>query len=201
MTHAMTRLATLATVLCLTACPDDDDGDTNNTTVSTTAPTTTSPSDSSGGNEESTGGEEESSGPSTTTPAEESSTAPADSSSGEGGGCNAQDECIEDNDCAGGGLCIDCICVGGEESGGDCTPGACGECADVNMCVACVQMMMGECETENVACNMNPECNALIMCSNMCGMDMKCAQQCATDHPDGVEAFNALIGCAQMNCL
>jgi hypothetical protein len=120
---------TALVALGLTGCPADDDGDTTNvtnaTTTATTTMTTTDATESSGGQEESS----TATTASTTTPAEESSTAPAESSSG-GDMCSDTDECQDDTDCAGGGMCLACICVGGEETGGGMSDyGPCDMCA------------------------------------------------------------------------
>jgi hypothetical protein len=121
----LTPFALLAT-LGLTACPaGDDDEDTTNASQSTTI--TTNP-----GTEESSG--EGSGTMSTTTPAETGSESDsggetaADSSSG-GDECTPADECREDTDCAGGGSCLSCICVGGEDTGATMSGyGACDAC-------------------------------------------------------------------------
>lgn len=120
---------TALVALGLTGCPADDDGDTTNatnvtTSVSTTNMTTTDGTEESGPSEESSSGTA-----STTTPAEESSTAPAESSSG-GSDCQPTDECQDDTQCPGGGMCLGCICVGGEETGGGSSGyGSCDMCA------------------------------------------------------------------------
>lgn len=128
MSHKLATSMTLALALGLTACGGDDDGDTTNVTNATTLGTTMTTSDST----ESTGGMEESSSAGTTAttmPAEESSTAPAESSTGDA--CSATDECQADMDCPGGGMCLDCICVGGESTGGGMSDyGPCDMCAD-----------------------------------------------------------------------
>ncbi|MEZ4228475.1 MAG: hypothetical protein R3B89_04865 [Polyangiaceae bacterium] len=83
-------------------------------------------------------------------------------------------------------------------TGSDCTSGGSGvPCAT---CLQSAQASGGCCEAENVACNMNTECNALITCANGCGADQACAQQCGMDHPNGVSDFNTLIGCIQSAC-
>jgi hypothetical protein len=122
------KLATSITVIALglVACGGGDDSDTTNVTNATTITTSVSTTEAM----ESSGGESSSGGTSasTTMPTDESSTAPSESSSG--GGCAPTDECQDDPDCPGGGMCLDCICVGGETTGGGASDyGPCDMCA------------------------------------------------------------------------
>lgn len=121
---------TALVALGLTGCPADDDGDTTNatnvTTTITTTMTTTDATEESGPSEESSTGATAS----TTTPAEESSTAPAEESSSGGSDCQPTDECQDSTQCPGGGMCLGCICVGGEDTGGGSSGyGSCDMCA------------------------------------------------------------------------
>jgi hypothetical protein len=93
-------------------CPKDDSGDDAATNATATEPSTTAPSESSssGPAESSSTSPAESS---STGPAESSSTGPADSSTGES--CPAEAECQDDTQCPGGGACLGCVCVGGNQ--------------------------------------------------------------------------------------
>jgi len=99
--------------------------------------------------------------------------------------------------CAPGEDCVAGTCLPGEPV---CGAGMCGACADINECVMCAQGMGAECAAQNAACNANPACNTILMCSNACGMDQACATQCETDNPEGVEDFNGLIDCIVATC-
>jgi hypothetical protein len=127
------RWIALAGSLTLLACPSGDDDNTS-TSVSTTiaSTTTTGPSESSSGpGETSTGVAESSSGPM-------ESSGVADSSTGEA--CPADAECMDDSMCPGGGMCVGCLCVGGNQ----CDPIVKGEwnaCVDENG------------QTDNTLCN------------------------------------------------
>lgn len=144
-----------ASLVVLLACPAEEN-DTNATTTLTTSttidPSTTTSDESSG-----TTPAESSEGP-TTTPDE--STGPADSSSG-GEVCPPEtSECTEDAQCAGGGTCVGCLCLGGNQ----CDPIIPGEW---NSCVG------PNGNTDNTLCNWvgSGEATGFIGCLNSAGMD------------------------------
>lgn len=106
----VTRWIALGSVTLLFACPKDDNSDDGNTSMTTTMQPTTSgveESSSTAPAETSTGVAE------TSTGVAETSTGVAESSSD--GACAAGSECMEDMDCPGGGMCLGCVCVGGNQ--------------------------------------------------------------------------------------
>lgn len=129
--HAARWIA-LGSLTLLLACPKDDNSDDGATNPTTTDPTTTTaPAESSSGPAETSSSEGSSSG------APESS-GPADSSTGEE--CPAGSECMDDTMCPGGGTCVGCVCIGGNQ----CDPIVQGEW---NACVG------KDGNTDNTLCN------------------------------------------------
>lgn len=136
-------------------CPGGGDGGSDATTVSgttTTDPTTvtdptttTAPAESSTGVAESSSSSSEASGP-------------ADTSTGEA--CPAEAECMDDSMCPGGGMCVGCICLGGNQ----CDPIVQGEW---NSCVG------ANGNTDNTLCNWvgTGEATGFIGCLNSASMD------------------------------
>ncbi len=202
MTTKLAHLVALTAAFGLTACPADDDGDTTNASNVTTASTsvsTTEPAESSGGMEESSGTASTTVG--TTEPMEESSTAPSDSSSG-GDECLPTDECREDGDCAGGGMCISCLCVGGEETGtGECGTNistqnaACDECIFTNCCAEAQACWGDETVTEPTECVELNNCIGMNNC-----MDQACIEENCSEFAGSIEPFLALNMCIGTSC-
>ena len=126
------RWLTLGSLALTLACPSDDDDDGADTQTSDPSSSTTAPSESSSGPAESSTGAESSSG------AAESSSGAAESSSG--ALCPIDAECQDDAQCPGGGMCLDCICIGGNQ----CDPIVVGEW---NACVG------KDGNTDNTLCN------------------------------------------------
>ncbi len=147
----------MASLTFMLACPADDENETAaETTVSATTvdPTTTSGETSTSAPAESSS----SSGVGETTTAPAESSGPSDSSSE--GGCAAGSECMDDSMCPGGGSCIGCICVGGNQ----CDPVVPGEW---NSCVG------ANGNTDNTLCNWvgSGSATGFIGCLNSAGMD------------------------------
>lgn len=67
-------------------------------------------------------------------------------------------------------------------------------------CFACAQADGGECFDVLETCNANPECAALIDCTNAC-VDSTCIQMCAQAHQDGVADLQAVASCVQGTCV
>lgn len=145
-----------ASLVTLLACPAEED-DTNATATTLTTSTTIDPSTTTNDDSTGTTPAESSSGEATTTPAE--SSGPADSSSG-GEQCPPESECFDDAGCPGGGSCIGCVCIGGNQ----CDPIVPGEW---NSCVD------AEGNTDNTLCNWvgSGDATGFIGCLNSAGMD------------------------------
>ncbi len=148
----------IASLSFLVACPkDDDDSDTAATATLTTS-TTIDPSTTSDETTTDTPAETSSSGA-------ESSTAPAESSgpsdeSSTGAACPADADCIDDSMCPGGGSCIGCLCIGGNQCD-PIVPGEWNSCVDADG------------NTDNTLCNWmgSGSATGFIGCLNSAGMD------------------------------
>jgi hypothetical protein len=65
----------------------------------------------------------------------------------------------------------------------------CSSCAEADACMA-----------ESAACAANSVCGDYGTCVNGCGSDTTCIDGCKTTHADGVDDFEALIGCICTTC-
>lgn len=149
----------LVSLPILLACPKDDGRDTNATTTLTTS-TTIDPSTTTDADDTTTDTPAESStGPleTTTTPAE--SSGPSDESS-TGEVCPPESECLDDSMCPGGGMCVGCICLGGNQCD-PIVPGEWNSCVDADG------------NTDNTLCNWvgSGMATGFIGCLNSAGMD------------------------------
>ena len=83
--------------------------------------------------------------------------------------------------------------AGGAAAGG--MGGAGGQSCDALSCSDCSTCATADdCMAEDAACNAVTACNAYGSCYDACN-DAACVTQCATDHPDGVMPYEALISC------
>ena len=63
-------------------------------------------------------------------------------------------------------------------------------------CNQCVQQaqMQGACQPQIQTCFSNPECSALVSCTNGCA-DQVCVDQCKQQHPKGAAGYDTVIYC------
>lgn len=126
---ALARITTPALLVVAAGCAASDDGDdTNATTISTSVTTTMSTSDSDSGDGSTSGGATSASTTASTTATSTDPTIDPTTDSSGGTQCSATDECIDDSMCNGG-SCIECVCIGGGETGA--------EQSDYNACDMC----------------------------------------------------------------
>lgn len=85
-------------------------------------------------------------------------------------------------------------CGGGLACGG-------GKCVDpATACDACVTAAQtGACKGTYDACRADTACRALETCLKAC-TTQQCAQECASAHEDGIDAFNDFLSCAGNAC-
>ncbi|MBK6921920.1 MAG: hypothetical protein IPH07_31275 [Deltaproteobacteria bacterium] len=113
---ALARIGAPMALVLAGGCATTDDGDdTNATTISTSVSTTMTTTDSDSGEGSTSGGGTASTTASTTATSTDPTIDPTTDSSG-GSQCSATDECIDDSMCNGG-SCIECVCIGGGETG------------------------------------------------------------------------------------
>lgn len=212
-----TKLASLRSMmilasLALAACAgDDDDSDTNaSATISTTigsasnnsASATDDPTNASDTTDDPTDATVDPSA-GTEDPGETTDT-PADT----GEECTAQDECIDDSMCAGGGMCIGCICIGGDDTApaecgtnvGTMNP-ACDECMHTNCCPEVQACFGDETVTEATPClNLN-NCVATSCTTAMTIEDLTmCIDANCPELAGELETFLMFNSCGAMNC-
>jgi hypothetical protein len=92
--------------------------------------------------------------------------------------------------------------AGGEAGGGG--GEAPGECAGKVVCDDCRSCATaGPCASELAACNQNSACVAINQCLALCGgITTECLELCASQNPDGVSLYDALLGCVDCDaCL
>jgi hypothetical protein len=84
---------------------------------------------------------------------------------------------------------------GGEAGGGG--GGAPGECAGKVVCDDCRSCAIaGPCAAALAACNQSSSCIAIDQCLGVCGgVTADCLELCASQNPDGVSVYDALLGC------
>jgi hypothetical protein len=83
----------------------------------------------------------------------------------------------------------------------DCAASSCAtDCPGTEALPACQKCLFESCDVQMNACVANPECTALFTCAKACNGDMTCVQQCATDHPNGVQDATKVNTCAKVSC-
>jgi hypothetical protein len=148
----------LASLPILLACPKDDDNPDTGATTTLTTSTTIDPSTTTDETTTDTPAESSSSPMETsTTPAE--SSGPSDESS-TGDVCPPEAECVDDSMCPGGGSCVGCLCIGGNQCD-PIIPGEWNSCVDADG------------NTDNTLCNWmgSGDATGFIGCLNSAGMD------------------------------
>lgn len=77
--------------------------------------------------------------------------------------------------------------------------GASGSCTtdDTDACDICAA---GKCCTQYNACAGDTECTALYECLTGCSGDETCRNNCATQHPNGVDGINNFASCVDSSC-
>ena len=67
-----------------------------------------------------------------------------------------------------------------------------------DQCSACAEA--DPCMAESMACDGNTVCGDYGSCVNGCANDVGCIDDCKVQHADGVDDFEALVGCICTTC-
>lgn len=200
-----TRMTMLLACFALAACAsEDDESDTNaSATISTTigsatndpstatddptAETTADPTDASGDS-----GVAE--------------TGTTDPTADTGAECTAADECIDDSMC-GGGMCIGCLCIGGDTGTAECGTNvatmnpACDECTHANCCAEVQGCFGDETQMGETPCLQLNNCIATSCTTAMTLEDLQmCIDMNCPDLAGELQNFLMFNNCAAMNC-
>lgn len=85
----------------------------------------------------------------------------------------------------------------GGDSGGGGAAGASSACDGKVVCDDCRSCALaGPCADALAACNQSSACVALDQCLGLCGgLTAECLELCASQNPNGVSLYDALLGC------
>jgi hypothetical protein len=87
---------------------------------------------------------------------------------------------------------------GGRDGGGGADGGS--DCGGLGSTIpACDSCFRDHCCSRGTTCGNNPDCLSLLDCTRPCTTN-SCLQDCATQFPGGVSAYNALNTCMNDNC-
>lgn len=212
LTHDLIRIVAALSITGVIACAAEDDGDTNDPSVATTVSTTMTTAPETDTNDETTDDPSTTmttDNPSTTMTTDDPSTTMSTTMTMDTGDeCTAEDDCIMDADCPGGGSCIGCLCIGGEETGTtECGTNvgtmnmACDDCSHENCCAEVQGCFGDETVTENTPCL---DLNNCIATNCTDAGTVEAIQACIEMNcPELAGEFNtwaAFIGCVGMNC-